>query len=53
MNTNIWDTNKEDIDPKEYCIECEQDTRLGHYNNCPTNPVQYDSNGIPTESKKV
>lgn len=49
-NVNIWGTNKEDIDPKEYCIECEH-SMGSHYNNCPLNPMQYDSNGIPTEKR--
>lgn len=33
---NLWGTLKADIDPAEYCQECERDTREGHYDICPT-----------------
>jgi hypothetical protein len=32
---NAWGTKKSDINPDEYCVECEQDTRRGHYEFCP------------------
>lgn len=32
---NEWGTLKRDINPDEYCVECEQDIRLGHYSFCP------------------
>lgn len=32
---NIWGTLKSDIDPNEYCQDCEADIRRGHYDTCP------------------
>lgn len=32
---NIWGTLKSDIDPDEYCQDCEADIRRGHYDTCP------------------
>lgn len=29
-----WGTPKSDIDPDEYCQDCERDTREGHYGFC-------------------
>lgn len=34
-DVSIWGTPKADIDPKEYCQDCERDTREGHYESCP------------------
>jgi hypothetical protein len=34
-STNKWGNKKEDIDPAEYCQECEQSTERGHYSFCP------------------
>lgn len=33
---NMWGTRRSDINPAEYCRECEHTTG-GHYDMCPTN----------------
>lgn len=34
MARNIWGTEKSDIDPAEYCQDCERAVPY-HYGNCP------------------
>jgi hypothetical protein len=34
-SVNVWGNKKADINPDEYCVNCEQDTRRGHYSFCP------------------
>lgn len=36
---NIWGTLKSDIDPDEYCQDCEADVRRGHYDRCPRSTI--------------
>lgn len=34
-SVNVWGNRKADINPDEYCVNCEQDARRGHYSFCP------------------
>lgn len=33
---NIWGTPRSDIDPTEYCQDCEKAIEHGHFYTCPT-----------------
>ena len=48
-NVNVWGTRKSDINPDEFCQDCEHPIP-GHYDNCPFHPRNREEDGAYPET---